>query len=95
MVGSTNLEDLAAGLSNHVYPVFDLYGKCERITIITGSDVARNGTPIVEESTALEIDSIDQDSSIPQCEKADLEVHEKETEQSLSLNTNPTTSSAM
>ncbi|XP_013115152.2 neuralized-like protein 4 [Stomoxys calcitrans] len=95
MVGSINLEDLASGLSNHVYPVFDLYGKCERITIITGSDMARNGTPIVEESTALEIDSIDQDSSIPQCEKADLEVHEKETEQSSSVNTNPTTTSAM
>ncbi|XP_061386912.1 neuralized-like protein 4 [Musca vetustissima] len=95
MVGSINLEDLTSGLSNHVYPVFDLYGKCERITIITGSDAARNGTPIVEESTALEIDSIDQDSSIPQCEKADLEVHEKETEQSISLNTQPTTTTAM
>ncbi|XP_075160481.1 neuralized E3 ubiquitin protein ligase 4 [Haematobia irritans] len=96
MVGSINLEDLASGLSNHVYPVFDLYGKCERITIITGyGDMARNGTPIIEESTALEIDSIDQDSSIPQCEKADLEVHEKETEHSSSINTNPTTSAAM
>ncbi|XP_011290997.1 neuralized-like protein 4 [Musca domestica] len=94
MVGSVNLEDLASGLSNHVYPVFDLYGKCERITIITGSDAARNGTPIVEESTALEIDSIDQDSSIPQCEKADLEVHEKETEQSISLNAQQPTSTA-
>ncbi|XP_065359109.1 neuralized-like protein 4 [Calliphora vicina] len=96
MVGSINLEDLTAGLSNHVYPVFDLYGKCERITIITGSDAARNGTPIVEESSALEHDSLnDQDSNVPQCEKADLEVHEKETEQPSAVNMNGASSTAM
>lgn len=80
-IGSNNLQDLATGLPNHVYPVFDLYGKCERITILTGTDAGRNGTPIIEEPSALEHDSLnDQDSNVPQCEKADLEVHEKETE---------------
>uniref|UniRef100_A0A1A9VHQ9 NHR domain-containing protein n=1 Tax=Glossina austeni TaxID=7395 RepID=A0A1A9VHQ9_GLOAU len=80
-IGSNNLQDLATGLPNHVYPVFDLYGKCERITILTGTDAGRNGTPIIEEPSALEHDCLnDQDSNVPQCEKADLEVHEKETE---------------
>ncbi|KAH8333003.1 hypothetical protein KR074_010935 [Drosophila pseudoananassae] len=78
MVGSTNLEDLGSGLPNHVYPVFDVYGKCEKITLITGSDAARtgnaNGTPILEAPEALELDN-----GMPQqCEKAHLEMHEKE-----------------
>ncbi|XP_017068306.1 neuralized-like protein 4 isoform X2 [Drosophila eugracilis] len=78
MVGSTNLEDLASGLPNHVYPVFDVYGKCEKITLITGSDAGRtgnaNGTPILEAPEALELDN-----GMPQqCEKAHLEMHEKE-----------------
>ncbi|XP_054732777.1 neuralized-like protein 4 [Anastrepha obliqua] len=81
MVGSINLEDLAAGLPNHVYPVFDLYGKCEKISLITSNDVGRNSTPIIEEAAALEYDNLhEQDNGVPQCEKADLEVHEKETE---------------
>ncbi|KAH8378831.1 hypothetical protein KR009_001688 [Drosophila setifemur] len=78
MVGSTNLEDLGSGLPNHVYPVFDVYGKCEKITLITGSDAGRtgnaNGTPILEAPEALELDN-----GMPQqCEKAHLEMHEKE-----------------
>ncbi|XP_067643777.1 neuralized-like protein 4 isoform X2 [Eurosta solidaginis] len=82
MVGSINLEDLSAGLPNHVYPVFDLYGKCEKISLITSNDVGRNSTPIIEETAALEYDNLhEQDNGVPQCEKADLEVHEKETEQ--------------
>lgn len=82
MVGSINLEDLAAGLPNHVYPVFDLYGKCEKISLITSNDVGRNSTPIIEEAAALEYDNLqEQDGGVPQCEKADLEMHEKETEQ--------------
>ena len=77
MVGSQNLEDLAAGLPSLVYPVFDLYGKCDKISIINGSDAARNGTPIIEEAVALEDEQTLDDGNIPQCEKADLE---KETE---------------
>ncbi|EDV96611.1 neuralized-like protein 4 [Drosophila grimshawi] len=77
MVGSTNLEDLASGLSGHVYPIFDIYGKCEKITLLTGSDATRNGnangTPILEAPEALELDNMPQ-----QCEKAHLEMHEKE-----------------
>ncbi|XP_055854149.1 neuralized-like protein 4 [Episyrphus balteatus] len=85
MVGQNSLEDLAAGLPNHVYPVFDLYGKCEKISIINGE--LRNGTPIVEE-VLLEHDQLAEgDSSVPQCEKADLEVHEKETEGASTSNT--------
>ncbi|XP_062133329.1 neuralized-like protein 4 [Drosophila sulfurigaster albostrigata] len=77
MVGSTNLEDLASGLPGHVYPIFDIYGKCEKISLLTGSDAARNGnangTPILEAPEALELDNMPQ-----QCEKAHLEMHEKE-----------------
>ncbi|XP_017843888.2 LOW QUALITY PROTEIN: neuralized-like protein 4 [Drosophila busckii] len=75
MVGSTNLEDLASGLPSHVYPIFDIYGKCEKITLLTGNDATRNanGTPILEAPEALELDNMPQ-----QCEKAHLEMHEKE-----------------
>ncbi|KRG06622.1 neuralized-like protein 4 isoform X2 [Drosophila mojavensis] len=77
MVGSTNLEDLASGLPGHVYPIFDIYGKCEKITLLTGNDASRtgnaNGTPILEAPEALELDNMPQ-----QCEKAHLEMHEKE-----------------
>ncbi|KAH8270110.1 hypothetical protein KR018_004088, partial [Drosophila ironensis] len=99
MVGSTNLEDLGSGFHppNHVYPVFDVYGKCEKITLITGSDAARtgnaNGTPILEAPEALELDN-----GMPQqCEKAHLEMHEKEkdTEQQDGPCTSGAPSSAM
>lgn len=85
MVGSIHLEEFATGLPSLVYPIFDLYGKCEKISIVSNNDAARNGTPIIEETAALEIenDTIE-DASIPQCEKGDLE---KETEQ-LQLNGN-------
>lgn len=77
MIGSTNLEDLASGLPGHVYPIFDVYGKCEKITLLTGTDATRNGnangTPILEAPEALELDNMPQ-----QCEKAHLEMHEKE-----------------
>ncbi|XP_055383561.1 neuralized-like protein 4 isoform X2 [Condylostylus longicornis] len=77
-VGQTNLDELAAGLPNHVYPVFDVYGKCEKISIINGE--LRNGTPIIEEVSLDHDNLIESDHNVPQCEKADLEVHEKETE---------------
>lgn len=76
MVDKTNLEVFATGLPNHVYPVFDLYGKCERITILNVE--LRNGSPINEELPEFE-------GGVPQCEKADLEIHEKETEANFSL----------
>lgn len=91
MVDKTNLEVFATGLPNHVYPVFDIYGKCERITILNVE--VRNGTPNEElplEETIgerdEEEDGDDEDgdgqegalNAMPQCEKADLEVHEKE-----------------
>lgn len=85
-MGEKSAIELAVGLPHHVYPVFDLYGKCEKISMFDGFDLA-NGTPINEEvsmATANLINSdSDADRNVPQCEKADLEVHEKETESSL------------
>lgn len=117
-VGHKQLDEFATGLPHHVYPVFDLYGKCERISIVHNEP--RNGSPINEESAIImpplqpvSIDYIagacsnsvaastdeavanngaaavtngirpDADRNVPQCEKADLEVHEKETDISL------------
>lgn len=98
MVGQNYLEELSSGLPNHVFPVFDLYGKCEKITIINGD--VRNGTPILEE-VSLSIDqAVESDTNAPQCEKADLEVHEKETDVPPAASTSaaqvaPTTSTEM
>lgn len=82
MVGSHNLEELAEGLPNQVYPVFDLYGKCERITIITAQEAGRNGTPVPQvismfEQMILNNTGPSTSTSVPECEKADLETHEK------------------
>lgn len=80
MVGSHNLEELAEGLPNQVYPVFDLYGKCERITILSGQDAGRSSSPVPEEISIFEqmlSNASDQNASVPECEKADLETHEK------------------
>uniref|UniRef100_A0A182QPD3 NHR domain-containing protein n=1 Tax=Anopheles farauti TaxID=69004 RepID=A0A182QPD3_9DIPT len=111
--GQTQLEELATGLPHHVYPVFDLYGKCERVTIYSGDP--KNGSPIAEElavlpneatragGTTVQVGSgggaglaestgvagtvgtttLDGGDNVPQCEKADLEVHEKETDQTV------------
>lgn len=57
-----------------------MYGKCEKISIINGE--VRNGTPIIEEVSLTNDPLADGDTNVPQCEKADLEVHEKETESS-------------
>ncbi|XP_055530628.1 neuralized-like protein 4 [Wyeomyia smithii] len=89
--GQTQLDDLASGLPHHVYPVFDVYGKCERIAISNGD--LKGGSPINEElaampsgstaagacATTVGTSTVDVDN-VPQCEKADLEVHEKETD---------------
>lgn len=73
------IEEIATGLPHHVYPIFDLYGKCERISLIC-PDV-RNGSPINEEVISSSINN-ECDRNVPQLqlEKADLEVHEKETD---------------
>lgn len=71
------IEEIATGLPHHVYPIFDLYGKCERISLIC-PDV-RNGSPINEEVNLSSINN-ESDRNVPQLEKADLEVHEKETD---------------
>lgn len=71
------VEEIATGLPHHVYPIFDLYGKCERISLIC-PDI-RNGSPINEEVISSSVNN-ESDRNIPQLEKADLEVHEKETE---------------
>lgn len=108
------LDDFANGLPNHIYPIFDLYGKCEKISICN-NDV-KNGSPINEDilmsttsmhpasgataittqgvgvggvlpinnnciltATTATINEIEQNVPL-QCEKGDLEVHEKETE---------------
>lgn len=70
-------EEIATGLPHHVYPIFDLYGKCERISLVC-PDV-RNGSPINEEVISSSIHN-ESDRNVPQLEKADLEVHEKETD---------------
>lgn len=71
------IEEIATGLPHHVYPIFDLYGNCERISLIC-PDV-RNGSPINEEVISSSINN-ESDRNVPQLEKADLEVHEKETD---------------
>lgn len=72
------VEEIASGLPQHVYPIFDLYGKCERISLIC-PDI-RNGSPINEEVFTSMVNNETDRNSMPQFEKADLEVHEKETD---------------
>lgn len=71
------IEEIATGLPHHIYPIFDLYGKCERISLIC-PDI-RTGSPINEEVISPSINN-ESDRNVPQLEKADLEVHEKETD---------------
>lgn len=70
-------EEIATGLPHHVYPIFDLYGKCDRISLLC-PDI-RNGSPINEEVISSSANN-EIDRNVPQLEKADLEVHEKETD---------------
>lgn len=87
-IGEKCLEEIPTGHSNHLYPVFDLYGRCEKISIVNSDP--RNASPIHEEGgmSALNTPLRGFDRSVPQREKADLEVHEKETENSLPSLTN-------
>lgn len=83
--GGNIIERIASGLPHQIYPIFDLYGKCERISLINTETTLRNGTPINEEleNSALNSIGLETAQNIPQCEKADLEIHEKETDNSL------------
>ncbi|XP_029731807.1 neuralized-like protein 4 [Aedes albopictus] len=94
--GQTQLDDLAAGLPHHIYPVFDVYGKCEKISIVNGD--AKGGSPINEELAAMPAGAVgtgisgalaSEVENVPQCEKADLEVHEKETDAAAACASNP------
>lgn len=92
MVGTKNLEELAEGLPNHVYPVFDLYGKCERITILSVQEVEHSSTSMQEETSIFEqmlLNDTDSRASVPECEKADLETHEKCTTKTKTKATKP------
>lgn len=76
-IGSLAFQDVIVGLPNQVYPVFDLYGKCQKLSIISG-ELQRLPASASDDNFTnnQEADSIQQN-----CEKADLEVHEKETDQ--------------
>ncbi len=79
-VGQTILDDIATGLPNHVHPIFDLYGKCEKISLHSSNEL-KNCNSINEDTSLSILNNIDIDnSSIPHCEKADL-VSEKESDQ--------------
>lgn len=75
-------DDLLVGLPQHVYPIFDLYGKCERVSIVNSEIRGRGdgGSPVNEELAMQTVSEsgIDIDRNVPQGEKGDLEVHEKE-----------------
>lgn len=84
-VGDRCIDDVAPGMPMYVYPLFDLYGKCDRITILNNDE--RMGSPLNDEAlvgapvhfaSALPADA--DHNAQPQCEKGNLEVHEKETE---------------
>ncbi|KAG5680605.1 hypothetical protein PVAND_010099 [Polypedilum vanderplanki] len=77
-IGSNSFQDIIVGLPNQsVYPIWDVYGKCQKITLISGEN-QRITSSISDDNIMNNQDSIQQN-----CEKADLEVHEKETDQIL------------
>lgn len=75
-------DDVASGLPSHVFPLFDLYGKCDRLTILN-NDI-RYGSPINDDLPVVPSRNssmaFESDRNVPQCEKGNLEVHEKEIE---------------
>lgn len=78
-IGSSSFQDIIVGLPNIVYPLFDVYGKCQKITIISG-DNQRVPTSISDDNI-ISNQSHEAESIQMNREKADLEVHEKETDQ--------------
>jgi neuralized-like protein 4 len=88
-VGNVTFNDVIVGLPNQVYPIFDIYGKCQKMTIISGENQMISASASDDNFIAnQEAESIQQN-----CEKADLEVHEKETDQNQTTPT-PSTSTA-
>lgn len=75
-IGEKYVEEIATGLPHHIHPIFDLYGKCEKISLANMDN--RNSSSVNDEIITSSIDN-DQDRNV-QLEKADLEVHEKETD---------------
>lgn len=86
-IGSSTFNDVIVNLPNPVYPLFDLYGKCQKMTIVS-TESQRLPISASEENFIAnqEAESVQQN-----CEKADLEVHEKETDQTTPT---PSTSAA-
>lgn len=76
-IGEKYLEEIATGLPHHVHPIFDLYGKCEKISLVNVDN--RNSSPLVTDDIIASTINNDPDRNV-QLEKADLEVHEKETD---------------
>lgn len=74
-VGSYTFQDVIVNLPNQVYPIFDIYGKCQKLTLIS-TENTRLSASASEDNLIQETESIQQN-----CEKADLEVHVKESEQ--------------
>jgi neuralized-like protein 4 len=75
-IGSQSFNDVIVGLpSNSLYPIFDVYGKCQKLTIISGDRIPSS---ISDENL---INNHEAENIQQNCEKADLEVHEKETDQ--------------
>lgn len=76
-IGASTFAEVIVGLPNQVYPIVDLYGKCQKMSIVSG-DNQRIPVSASDENFIAnqEAESIQQN-----CEKADLEVHEKETDQ--------------
>ena len=90
-VGNVSFTDVIVGLPNQVYPIFDLYGKCQKMTIISGENNNISASASDENFIAnQESESIQQN-----CEKADLEVHEKETDQTTPTPSTSTASALM
>lgn len=86
-IGTSIFPDVIVGLPNQVFPVFDLYGKCQKMTIMSGEN-QRIPTSASDENL---INNQEAESIQQNCEKADLEVHEKETDQTTPT---PSTSAA-
>jgi neuralized-like protein 4 len=94
-IGTTSFQDIIVGLPSVVYPIYDVYGRCQKITIISG-DNQRIPSSNSEDNI---VNNHESESIQQNCEKADLEVHEKETDQILtptpSTSLNPMSRSVM
>lgn len=79
-VGDKCIDDITTGMPSHIYPVFDLYGKCDRLTIFN-PDTRTAGSPLNDEMPVHTPSMLTLELNAPQqCEKGNLEMHEKELE---------------